>query len=265
MPSAAELCADLVAEHVALDAVVANLDEAGWRRPTPAEGWDVADSISHLCYFDEAATQAIEDPDAFEAAKQELIEAMAAGEPIDLALGRSVSGADLLERWRNSRSRYVPVALTAIEARPQARVPWYGPPMSIASFTTARIMETWAHGQDIRDALGVPPEVSPRLRHIIHIGVAARPFAFASHGLTDPGEPVRVEAEAPGGTTEPWTWGPAEAADRVNGTAVDLALVLTQRRHISRTGVQVQGPTAEAWMAIAQAFAGAPTTTAPDR
>jgi uncharacterized protein (TIGR03084 family) len=135
--------------------------------------------------------------------------------------------------------------------------------MSIASFTTARLMETWAHGADVRDALGVPLAPSLRLRHVIHLGVTARPFAFAVHGVDDPGDPIRVEAQAPDGTT--WTWGPDEAADRVSGPALDLALLLTQRRHRSRTGVTATGPTAEAWLTIAQAFAGPPTVTDPAR
>jgi uncharacterized protein (TIGR03084 family) len=135
--------------------------------------------------------------------------------------------------------------------------------MSIASFTTARLMETWAHGADVRDALGVPIEPSARLRHIIHLGVTARPFSFAVHGVTDPGDPIRIEATGPDGST--WTWGPADATDRVSGSALDLALVLTQRRHRSRTDVVARGAAAEQWLAIAQAFAGAPTVTDPDR
>jgi uncharacterized protein (TIGR03084 family) len=135
--------------------------------------------------------------------------------------------------------------------------------MSVTSFTTARLMETWAHGQDIRDALGARPEVSARLRHVVHLGVTARPFAFAVHGQSDPGDPIRVEAIATDGSA--WTWGPEDAANRVSGPAVDLALLLTQRRHRSRTAVVAEGTTAETWLAIAQAFAGPATTTAADR
>ena len=47
-------------------------------------------------------------------------------------------------------------------------------PMSLMSFGTARLMETWAHGQDIADALGVRRTPTDRLRHIAYIGVNAR-------------------------------------------------------------------------------------------
>jgi uncharacterized protein (TIGR03084 family) len=265
-PSVAGLCADLSAEHRALDVVVAALPVESWAAVTPAAGWDVRDSISHLCFFDEAAALALTDASAFEAHRERLIAAKVAGANPDVELGRdgSPDPATLLARWRTARSEFLSAAEEAASRDPSRRVPWYGPPMSIASFTTARIMETWAHGQDVRDAVGAPPEVSPRLRHVIHVGVAARPFAFAVHGAADPGDPIRVEAAPPDGGPL-WTWGPEDAVDRVTGPALDLALVLTQRRHVARTEVTVEGPTARAWIAVAQAFAGPPTTTAPGR
>jgi uncharacterized protein (TIGR03084 family) len=256
MPSVAELCADLADEHAALDAVVADLPGSAWTTATPAAGWDVQDTISHLCFYDEAAALALDDPEAFETGRDETV--------ADVDLGREGGGPPvLLARWRTSRAGYLAAAATRAASDPGMRVPWFGPPMSIASFTTARLMETWAHGADVRDAVGVPLAASLRLRHVIHLGVTARPFAFAAHGVDDPADPIRVEAQAPDGTI--WTWGPDDAADRVSGPALDLALLLTQRRHRSHTAVTATGPTAEAWLAIAQAFAGPPTLTDPSR
>jgi uncharacterized protein (TIGR03084 family) len=266
-----DLCADLAAEHAALDAVVARVPASAWSTATPAAGWDVRDSISHLCFFDEAATLALTDPPAFETLRRQLTSAQADRVSPDVDLGRrSADGpgpgcgaGPLLTRWRTSRQHTLAAIAAAHAGAPRARVPWFGPPMSLASFTTARLMETWAHGADIRTGLGVPLETTPRLRHVIHIGVSARPFAFAVHEVTDPGDPIRVEATAPDGTV--WSWGPEGAKDRVSGPALELALVLTQRRHRSRTRIRVTGTTATAWLEIAQAFAGRPTITDPDR
>lgn len=252
------LLEDLAAEQASLDAVVGSIDESRWATTTPAEGWDVRDSISHLCFFDEAATTAIVDPDAFEAEKAKLVATKQEGNDPDVALGRAITAGELLERWRTSSAGYRDASRAKGDHR--ARIPWYGPPMSLASFTTARIMETWAHGVDIRDALGVPIEHNERLRHVCHIGAGARPFAFIVHGVEDPGDPVTVTATDTG-----WTWGPPDVANRIDGTALDLALVFTQRRHPKRTTVKATGPVAEQWLAIAQAFAGGPTTTSPDR
>ena len=212
------------------------------------------------------------DPAGFETHTAELVTAIGASDggaraaTPDVALGRGLGDpAALLARWRAGGADLL--GRGGLAAEDGVRVPWYGPAMSLASFTTARLMETWAHGTDVRDALGVPLEAGPRLRHVIHLGVAARTYAFAVHGVDRPGDPVRVEATAPDGTT--WTWGPDDAADRVTGTALDLALVFTQRRHRATLGVTAEGPAAEAWLAVAQAFAGpprSPTRTArPDR
>ena len=138
---------------------------------------------------------------------------------------------------------------------PRARLPWFGPAMSAASSLTARIMETWAHTQDIADALGVTREPTDRLRHVAHIGVGARAFSYAVHGKTPPAAEIRVELTGPDGTR--WTWGPPEAENRVTGPALDFCLLVTQRRHRDDLALAIDGPAATEWMAIAQAFAGA--------
>ncbi len=248
------LISDLMAEHEALDEEVAELEPERFRLATPAEGWTVADQLSHLAYYDTTAALALVNPEAFAEHKRALF-AGEADPASDVALGRSVPPERLLADWRTSRRDL----LDALEAAdPEKRVAWYGPEMSLASFITARLMETWAHGQDVRDALGRPPVVSDRLRHICHLGFSARRYAYLVHGLDPSTEPVRVEATAPGGSA--WLFGPTEATDSIRGSALGLALVFTQRRHPAETDVVAEGKAAGEWLAIAQAFAGPPGT-----
>jgi uncharacterized protein (TIGR03084 family) len=122
-------------------------------------------------------------------------------------------------------------------------------------------METWAHTQDIADALGVTREPTSRLRHVAHIGVGARAFSYAVNGKTLPESPVRVELTGPDGDL--WTWGPAETENRVTGPALDFCLLVTQRRHRDDLALVIEGPVAAEWMSIAQAFAGAAGTGRP--
>src|SRR5215471_18870260 len=247
------LAADLAAESAVTRALVAGLDEAGWHTPTPATGWDIADQIAHLAYFDEIAVRSAVRPAEFRAA---LAEAQAAGgiDPDAIAARfRGRSGAQLLD-WFDAARAELFATFTGLD--PRARLPWFGPAMSAASALTARLMETWAHTQDIADALGVSREPSLRLRHVAHIGVGARAFSYAVRGKTQPPDPVRVELTAPDGAL--WAWGRAEAEDRVTGPALDFCLLVTQRRHRDDLALAVEGPAATEWMAIAQAFAGAP-------
>jgi len=204
----AALADDLEAESAQLRGLLTGLDEAGWRRATPAEGWTVADQVSHLAHFDDVAVQSATEPDAFRA---ELARTEAAGgiDPDSIAARyRDLPGPELLAWFDRSRDRLVSV-FRGLE--PGLRVPWFGPAMSAASSLTARIMETWAHGRDVADALGVAPEPSPRLRHVAHLGVLARGYSLRE----DPGAgtDVRVELAAPDGGT--WAWGDPAAPDRV--------------------------------------------------
>lgn len=242
------LCADLAAEHGALDALVANLDEPQWSTITPAVGWSVRDQISHLWFFDQRAVMAMVDPAAFADDIQWLL--ANGGTAASVEAGRAMSGESLLAAWRADRERLLGVAGTI---DPSVRVPWYGPAMAARSFITARLMETWAHGQDVADALGVQRTPTQRLRHVAHIGVRARPFSYLVNGKQMPDTPVYVELAAPDGST--WQWGDP-GADRVSGTALDFCLVVTQRRHVADTALSVEGEAAQEWIAIAQAFAG---------
>jgi uncharacterized protein (TIGR03084 family) len=175
------------------------------------------------------------------------------GEPADIALGRSMHPTELLERWRRERAQLV-AALEVLD--PKHRVPWFGPDMSAASKVTARLMETWAHGQDVADALRVTREPTDRLKHVCHIGVRALPFAYSIRQKEVPTEPIRVEVTSPSG--ELWTWGPGDATNVVRGSALDFALLVTQRRHREDTDVVATGSVADEWLSIAQAFAGPP-------
>jgi uncharacterized protein (TIGR03084 family) len=246
----AGIVADLAAERAVLDAMVGELTPAQWSTRTPAEGWDVCDSVSHLHYFDGTALLALHDPEAFAVHAAQLLDQQL-GAGYDTAAGRELGGEGLLSVWRATRVELMAALATT---DPATRVPWYGPPMSLISFVTARLMETWAHGHDVADALGIPVVPTDRLRHVCHIGVGARAYSFLIKGKENPTAPVRVELTGPSGDT--WSWGPEDAADRVTGTALDFAQVVTHRRHRDDTRLAVAGPVAQEWMAIAQAFAG---------
>jgi uncharacterized protein (TIGR03084 family) len=247
---------DLAAEHADLDALTRGADLA---LDTPAAGWTVGDTIAHLWFFDREATTALVDAEAFNAVLKEAIDNPDGYMARTLGEGKAL-GDELPHVWRQTRAEL----LTALRAAdPATKVPWFGPPMSPASFATARLMEYWAHGQDVADALGQTRTPTDRLRHICHLGVRTRGFSYAVRGMTPPAADVFVSLTGPGGDN--WTWGDPSSADRVEGSAHDFCLVVTQRRAVADSGLRVTGDAATEWMSIAQAFAGGPTLTDPSR
>ncbi len=242
---------DLIAEHAALDEVLEQVSD--WEMATPAEGWSVADTISHLWFFDQRAVLALTDPEAFRTDAETLLAAAAGGADPSVEPGRSMAATELHDAWRRDRAA---LAELARGVDPATRVPWYGPAMGARSFLTARLMETWAHGQDVADAVGVQRPATARLRHVAHIGVRARPFSYAVRGRATPETEVFVDLEGPDG--DRWQWGDPALPDRVTGSALEFCLVVTQRRHLDDTALEVVGEAATEWMAIAQAFAGPP-------
>ena len=209
------------------------------------------DQITHLAYFDRVAVVSITDPAAFLELRAEAAADMQGYFDASLAAGHGRTGAEMLAWFAAERAG---LAQAVRDADPSDRVEWFGPPMSVASKATARLMETWAHGQDVVDALGFDRPATSRLRHVAHIGARALPNSYRARGMPVPDVAVHVELLGPDGDV--WTWGDPAAADRVRGDALDFCLVVTQRRHVSDTGLEAVGPVAEEWLQIAQAFAG---------
>jgi uncharacterized protein (TIGR03084 family) len=248
-----KLLDDLQAEHDDLVAAMAGISEADWDKPTPAPGWSTRDQISHLAFFDGVTVTALTAPDSFATLRDEIMQDLTGYVESVGANNRGRSGAEMLDWWATERSALVK-ALRDVD--PSTKVPWFGPSMAAASKATARIMETWAHGQDIVDGLHLTRPVTDRIEHVCHIGVRAFPNSYRANGREVPETPVRVELAGPNGQV--WEWGPEDAEDRVRGDALDFCLVVTQRRHPADTRLEIVGPVASEWMSIAQAFAGPP-------
>ncbi|EWC60955.1 hypothetical protein UO65_3774 [Actinokineospora spheciospongiae] len=255
MVDLSSLLADLRAEGDELDSWLADLPEPAWRTPTPAPGWTVAHQVAHLAWTDERALLATTDAAAFQA---EIVEALTSDpDPqrfVDQGAedGARRSPGDLLHHWRERRAALHDALAATSDG---VKLPWYGPPMSPASMATARLMETWAHSNDVADALEIRKPTTDRIRHVAHLGVRTRDFAYLVRQKPVPTAPFRVELTSPSG--ELWTWGPDDATATVTGPALDFCLLVTQRVHRADTALEATGE-AEDWLGIAQAFAGPP-------
>lgn len=253
-----DVCADLLAEYSELAALAEKLTPQQWQTRTQFFGWTPWDEIAHLCFFDETGLLATTDADAFAGNTRALLAALVKGAEIS-ALARSkyghMDGTQLSAYWRTQFSALV-ARLASLD--PKARLPWYGPTMSARSFSTARMMETWAHGQDVFDAMQVARVPTHRLKHIAHIGATTFGWTFVNRKLPVPEPAPWIALSAPGDET--WTWNEASSENYVRGSAEEFCLVVTQRRNVADTGLQYAGHAATQWLSMAQCFAGEPAT-----
>jgi uncharacterized protein (TIGR03084 family) len=238
------------AEQIELHDLLVTLSEDEWLLPTPAEGWDVRDTVSHLADTEEIAHDTATGgprPLNDEAARFPTGDAFTLWE---VEKGRSMTGPAVLEWWWEAAARNR-AALAGLDT--SARVPW-GLGMGWRAFVTARLMEHWAHGLDIHAATGRPSVDTDRLRHVAWIGISALPYAFGVVGATAPADhTLRFELTGPAGDT--WSFGPDDATDVISGPAGEWCRLAVQRiRRDEAPNLRADGPLAELALSSARAF-----------
>lgn len=247
---------DLKDEAEELYAFLRTLDASDWERKTLFMDWTPWDVVAHLHFFDKMSLLSLEGEEAFSKSRKEMLGAVKSGrtsaEIARDALGH-LDAAALLDAWKTG---CFSLADQLSACHPKDRLPWYGPDMGVSMFTTARYMETWAHSQEIYDLKQVERVHTDRIRNIVAIGVKTFGWAFVNRKLEVPGPPPYVRLEAPSG--EIWEYEEPSETERVEGRAVDFCLAVTQVRNVRDTGLSVTGEVANAWMDIAQCFAGGP-------
>lgn len=247
---------DFLAESEALFELLTNLEEPDFERATEFKGWTLNNVLRHLHVWNLAADLSLTDEagfDAFYAAVGENVSGGLKGFEANYLDG--LSGQALLSTWRDAYQR---VAEHFRGADPSQRVKWAGPSMSARSSITARLMETWAHGQEVYDELGVVRENADRIRNIVVLGNNTYGWTYAVRGEEAPVPRPCLQLTAPSG--EIWTYNEPNEEERIEGLAEEFCQVVTQVRNIADTGLKVVGAVAEDWMSKAQCFAGPPET-----
>jgi len=247
---------DFQAESDELRVLLEGLNEQDWHRETQFKHWTINDVLAHIHFFNYAADLALRDSVAFASLMQNLTAAIKQG-ATHLAFTHAWLGAarnrELMNQWLDF---YQEMAGRFMAADPKKRVPWAGPAMSVRSSITARLMETWAHGQAIYDLVGETRNETDRIKNIAVLGINTFSWTFTNRGMTVPPRIPYVRLIAPSAAI--WEWGESDQENSIEGSAVEFCQVVTQVRNIADTKLRVAGPAAAAWMSIAQCFAGPP-------
>ena len=247
---------DFKAESDALHALLDPLNDADFERQTQFKGWTVNDVLQHLHYFNYAADLSLTDEAGILALLADFRAALEGGESMVAYTDRKldgIKGRALLALWRDY---YTGMTENFLNADPKKRLKWAGPDMSVLSSITARLMETWAHGQEVYDLLGVVRDERDHIKNIVVIGNNTFGWTFANRGEEVPAEKPFLKLTAPSGET--WQFNDPSDTERIEGSATEFCQVVTQTRNIRDTRLRVVGETANRWMAVAQCFAGAP-------
>ena len=245
---------DLRAEGDELYQLLKDADTGIWTQVSTFKQWTVWDVLAHLHFSDHMALTSVISADGFTALLKELTDQRSAGKHTKQWLsvdGHSITGPDLLERWRTT---FLQLCDALAAADPGERFLWVGPGMKARMFGTARQMETWAHGWEIFDLLGLQRQHTDRLINIVTIGVRTYGWTFTNRKLEVPEATPFVSLQAPSGKI--WTFNDPNSSHRVEGSAMEFCQVVTQVRNIADTQLQVTGDNAVAWMEVAQCFAG---------
>jgi uncharacterized protein (TIGR03084 family) len=242
-------------ESEALHEILKPLTDEDFDRVTQFKNWKINDVLGHLHMWNWAADLTLKDSAGFEEFLQQVVSYAAKGtiREFENEWRKGLKNRKLLKEWRTF---YLAMSDRYAAADPKARVKWAGPDMSVRSKITARLMETWAHGQEIYDLLGVRRVDTDRIKNISMLGVNTFGWTFACRGLEAPGDPPYVKLTAPSG--EIWEWNEPSGESRIEGLATEFCQVVTQVRNIADTDLKVQGDVATRWMSVAQCFAGPP-------
>lgn len=222
--------------------------------PTLFRDWTVEDVIGHLHIWNHGANLTLTDGDGFHAFfAQAIKESGPRGlKDFEIKYLGDLKGVALLEKWHEFAQE---VCENYLNIDPKMRLKWAGPDMSALSCITARLMETWAHGQEVYDAMGADRVNTDAIKNIAYLGINTFGWTYACRKMTPPAEVPYVKLTAPSGAI--WEWNDPENENRVEGDAAQFCQVVTQTRNIADTDLKVSGPIATEWMGMAQCFAGA--------
>lgn len=257
---------DFRAECDALAGVLEPLGDADFEAETLFKQWTLHDVIAHLHIFNWAADASIHQPKELKSFSDDLGRGRSRGLSLREVTDDWLEGERnrvVYERWHE----YYPGMCDRLEEiDPKMRVDWFGPSMSVRSSITARQMETWAHGQEVFDVLGLDRSEGDRIKNIVVLGVNTFRWTYAVRKLDVPEIVPHVRLTAPSGDV--WDWNESDKAssieaDSIEGSAVEFCQVVTQVRNVADTELVVKGEVATEWMSMAQCFAGGPETPPP--
>ena len=251
--------AALAEQQAELSAILSELDEPAWQRPSRCEGWTVADVVLHLAQTNELAAASA--GARYAEALSELAGGLGPAGSVDdgaalmVARERGQPPPAVLGRWRDGADTLVRL-LGACD--PHRRLRWVAGELSARTLATTRLAETWIHTGDVAAAFDEPLPPTGRLWHIARLAWRTLPYAFGRAGRELAG-PAAFVLRGPAG--DEWKFVPASHSSptgpltTIRGDAIELCLVAARRAEPKETNLRGEGPDAGAVLELVRTYA----------
>lgn len=226
-----DVLADLATEFDRLDAILSGLSDSDWQVQSGAPEWTVHQVLIHLALSEEAVASTLSKPAERWTSRDNSLD-----EVMDAEVRHTQeTPSETLARWRAACLASL-VALRS--ADPKALVRWAAAPLKPQTLATTRLAEHWAHALDVTLPLDIDLPDTDRLRHIAWLGHSTLPYAMKLEGLEP--QPIFCALTSPSGDT--WTYGPPDAASRIEGSVGAFCRVGARRVVGSESGLLATGP-----------------------
>lgn len=180
-----------------LSTLGASLDEAQWKSPTDLPGWSVQDNLSHLVGI-ERMLQGLPRADHTPPDAPHVKNPIGAANEIEVDSRRHLPGAAVLAEWDEiAASRLATLDIAGSDYFDAEAMTPTGPG-TVADFLHIRVMDCWAHEQDMRRAVGMTGHLDgPVAEHSIDRLIRTLPIVIGKRAATPEGAAVAFDLTGP--------------------------------------------------------------------
>lgn len=187
----------LVETWTSLTELCAGLTEDQWKTPTVLPGWTVQDNLSHIIGT-ERALQGLPSTEHRAASLDHTRNPIGVANEHEVDSRRQLPGAAVLAEWRDTMALRIETLRSADDTYFDEPAMTPTGPGTRADFLHIRVLDCWAHEQDIRHALGIPGNNgSTSAAHTIDRLIRTLPIVIGKRAGTPEGGAVRFELTGP--------------------------------------------------------------------
>lgn len=179
------------------------LDERGWKTMTRCPGWTVQDNLSHLIGT-ERMLAGLPATEHRSGALGHVKNPIGEFNEHEVDVRRALTGEQVLAEWRDIVAQRRQFLDAAGDDYFETKTNTPTGPGTMADFLHIRVLDCWAHEQDMREALGVPGHRGgPAAEHTVDRLIRTLPIVVGKRAATPEGRGVVITITGPVERTVP--------------------------------------------------------------